>query len=444
MIKNILSKKKFFFSLHHYFLYKIGILFKVIIIIPNPDSIGNAAEEIYFGALKARKEKKKLAIIFTKKIPFLNYLNFHDTNFFSLESEYFLFKHNSFIQNFCGYLFSLFFLFSKFVHGILTKFFSFEKSGFYWRPMAGSDILWRPSYKTLDFKMNKFKNLNWNKQFCEHLDVNILKKSNVKCESILKKLGFKEKKFVCIHVREGGYKNDFTSNLLNLDIMNFVSSIKEICKRDILVFRLGDSSMTKLPKIKNLIDYPFSDFRSPEMDNYLIKNCIFFICGPSGPLDTARRIHRTRVLLHNSGNFWNLPFNRGDIGLIRPLYSKSRNKYLSIKEMLEMLLNYKRTTHPWNIQDDIIMKENNENEILAAVKEMLNYNFLPETELQREYKRLCTKINNKFVKNFSFQINKLENVNDQYRFATGRYWEGKISEEFLRKNWKKSSRNISK
>ena len=55
-----------------------------------------------------------------------------------------------------------------------------------------------------------------------------------------------------------------------------------------------------------------------------------------------------------------------------------------------------------------------------------------------------TKINNNFVKNFSFQINKLENVNDQYRFATGRYWEGKISEEFLRKNWKKNSRNILK
>jgi hypothetical protein len=80
-----------FFSFHHKLLYKIGKLLKLIILIPHPDSIGNAAEEIYYATLKAKKEKKKVAIIYPKKIIFfLDYINFYDKNFFSLKSKYFL------------------------------------------------------------------------------------------------------------------------------------------------------------------------------------------------------------------------------------------------------------------------------------------------------------------------------------------------------------------
>ena len=59
-----------FLSLHHKWLYKIGKLLKLIILIPHPDSIGNAAEEIYYATLKARREKIKVAIIYPKKIFF--------------------------------------------------------------------------------------------------------------------------------------------------------------------------------------------------------------------------------------------------------------------------------------------------------------------------------------------------------------------------------------
>jgi hypothetical protein len=118
-----------FFSFHHKWLYKIGKLLKLIILIPHPDSIGNAAEEIYYATLKAKKEKKKVAIIYPKKIIFfLDYINFYDKNFFSLKSKYFLFEHNSFLQNFFGYIFSLYFIFARIIHTILTKFFKVKSS----------------------------------------------------------------------------------------------------------------------------------------------------------------------------------------------------------------------------------------------------------------------------------------------------------------------------
>ena len=48
-----------FFSFHHKFLFHISNFFNIIILVPHPDSIGNAAEEIYYATLKARREKKK-------------------------------------------------------------------------------------------------------------------------------------------------------------------------------------------------------------------------------------------------------------------------------------------------------------------------------------------------------------------------------------------------
>ena len=50
-----------FYSFHHKLLYKIGNLLNIIILVPHPDSIGNAAEEIFFATLKAKREKKKIS-----------------------------------------------------------------------------------------------------------------------------------------------------------------------------------------------------------------------------------------------------------------------------------------------------------------------------------------------------------------------------------------------
>lgn len=425
-----------FFSFHHKWLYKIGKLLKLIILIPHPDSIGNAAEEIYYATLKAKKEKKKVAIIYPKKIVFfLDYINFYDKNFFSLKSKYFLFEHNSFLQNFFGYIFSLYFIFARIIHTILTKFFKVKKSGYYWRPMSGSDILWRPDIRSIKFDIYKSKKQDWGNQHKNYLDIEITQQSNERCNKIFQSLGYRNRDFICIHVREGGYKGDHLSNLLNVNIRNFIKAIKEICGRGFLVFRLGDSSMTKLPKIKNLIDYPFTNYKSAEMDNFLIKNCKFFICGPSGPLDSGRFIHKKRMLFHNSYNFFDLPFNPGDIALMRPFYSKSKQRYLSIEEIC---LYYKKINNSWWMSKDWIMGENDEDEILEAVKQMLNKNILSTSPVQKRLKDYQLKATRYLLKNFRFQENDLDNINDKYRFASRSfYWKGLFSESFLKKRWKK-------
>ena len=419
-------------------------MLNIIILVPHPDSIGNASEEIYFAALKAKKENKKLAIIFVKKIPFfLNHLGFYDINFFNLRSKYFLFSHNSYSQNFWGIVFSIYFVFARIIHSLLTKLFNIKKSGYYWRPMVGQDIIWRQDPNLLKFDIEIFKKQKWDSQLQNLPDIDIADDVNVKCKEIIRSLGYKQKEFICIHAREGGYKKDFVNNPLNVNIKNYVGAIAEICKRGILVFRLGDSSMTKLPKIHNLIDYPFVDYKSSEMDIFLIKNCKFMICMGSGPFSTARYLFQKKMLFVNHAQFVvNLPFNKNSLAIFKQPFSKSKQRYLSIKEFL---LTYKDISNKCLVYEDIEMRENNEQEILESTLEMFdkNKNNLP-TKLQKEFRKYYFNALHYWVNHFRFSDESdLENSNEWYRNSPHMFnWYGQISNTFLVKNWNENSRNI--
>lgn len=53
-----------FFSFHHYLFFKLGSFFNTIIVCLNPNSLGNAVEEIRFSLIKAQKENKKIIFFF--------------------------------------------------------------------------------------------------------------------------------------------------------------------------------------------------------------------------------------------------------------------------------------------------------------------------------------------------------------------------------------------
>ena len=118
-----------YFSLHHKIASIIGKFLNLIILSPNPDSIGNASEEIFFAMLKAKKEGKKLVILFPRKFVsyFVKNINFYDKNFFNLNNKYFYFKHNSFWQNFWSSVWSIYFIFARVIFTILTKILNIKK-----------------------------------------------------------------------------------------------------------------------------------------------------------------------------------------------------------------------------------------------------------------------------------------------------------------------------
>jgi putative glycosyltransferase (TIGR04372 family) len=91
---------------------------------------------------------------------------------------------------------------------------------------------------------------------------------------------------VCLHVRSPGYKlsHDDLHTALNADIGTYNLAIAAVVQRGGWVIRIGDTSMPKLPIMKNVVDYAYSPQRSAEMDISMVATSRFFIGTSSGPL----------------------------------------------------------------------------------------------------------------------------------------------------------------
>ena len=67
---------------------------------------------------------------------------------------------------------------------------------------------------------------------------------------LIKKFGIDENQwFVCLHVRESGSKVD-KENFRNFKIQEYFKAIEYITEQGGYVFRVGDSAMSELPKMK--------------------------------------------------------------------------------------------------------------------------------------------------------------------------------------------------
>jgi hypothetical protein len=138
----------------------------------------------------------------------------------------------------------------------------------------------------------------------------------------------------------------------------------------------------------------------------------------------------------------NLPFHKNSLAIFKQPFSKSKQRYLSIKEFL---LTYKDISNKCLVYEDIEMKENNEQEILESTLEMLdkNKNNLPK-KLQEEFRKYYFNALHFWVNHFKFSDETdLENSNEWYRNSPHMFnWYGQISNTFLVKNWNENSRNI--
>jgi putative glycosyltransferase (TIGR04372 family) len=93
-----------------------------------------------------------------------------------------------------------------------------------------------------------------------------------------------EERIVTIHVREGGYNDNVSSQMQLRDARfdTYGTAIRNVIAAGFKVVRLGDSSMEPAPAIEGLIDYPLSDAKSDWMDIYLAGRCSFHIGTSSG------------------------------------------------------------------------------------------------------------------------------------------------------------------
>ena len=98
-----------FFSIHHYLFFKLGNIFNTIIVCLNPNSLGNAVEEIRFSLIKAKRENNKIIFFFCKFSNFYTKQKIIDDNLIKLTNEYTLVAHNSFLYHTISFFFCIIF-----------------------------------------------------------------------------------------------------------------------------------------------------------------------------------------------------------------------------------------------------------------------------------------------------------------------------------------------
>jgi len=140
--------------------------------------------------------------------------------------------------------------------------------------------------------------------------------------------------FVCVHCRERGYLQLDIHNFRDINVENYIPAMKAIVERGGWCIRMGDPTMTRLPRMEGVVDYCHSDVRSDWMDVFLSASCRFFL-GSSSGLQAIASIFGVPVASANAATFSAvLCWRPGDIGLPKLHWSETDHRFLTFREVL--------------------------------------------------------------------------------------------------------------
>lgn len=191
--------------------------------------------------------------------------------------------------------------------------------------------------------------------------------------------------FVCLHVRETNYYGDTSNPQRHFNIADYLPAIRAVTDRGDWLVRLGDPSMTKLPPMERVIDYPHSAQRAPQLDVWLAARCRFLIGTHSGPMFMPHLFGRPALITNYDFLYGAPPLGPTSRFLPRPMRHGRRS--LSFAAM--MMDRHMKATGL-----DKVMRarglstiSNTPQEILEAVLEM--YAPEPPSPMQRHFADLA-------------------------------------------------------
>ena len=421
----------------------IGNLTGTIILVPHPIAIGETAEQIYFALLKARREKKRLVVLSPYELPWRLRFPLANVEILRLESEHRVLSLGHPLCIVGNVLLTLYFGFFRTVNVLMYRI-GRPLHESLTIPRIGQKTLWKPEVWMRDFSWQTVENYRWCEQLQTLLPIVLAQEKKRLAEQLRLQMGLPDGAwFACLHVRESGFYNDAKqSPERNADIMKYIPAMEEITRRGGWVVRMGDASMTRLPPMERVIDYPFTQAKNALMDMYLISECRVYMGMQSGIYDVAAMFQRP-IILMNMGS-WMFPFpqKKGDIGIFKHVYSKSRNRYLSIREWLAEPW---EANSYWPLGQDYVLHENDAEELRTVVKEFFDRGegWQP-TPLQRELNELRLQSGRKLLDTTIIPGNAFADAADRYRLASRLDSAiGVLGSDFLSANLEKGSRNTA-
>ena len=352
---------------------------------PHPYAIGNCSEEIYLGLIKAKEQNKRLFLIYLLDIPFIFRFNLTNKSIFLINSKY-IYNPNKIIIIILRILLTLLYIPVRSSSLLLYKLYNIRLDDSFSFPTIGRDDLFLPETSINNFQYNLISSDRWKEKYQYKFDISIQSLSKQQVLELVYQLGIPPNAwFVCLHVRESGFRNDKgRREHRNSNINSYIPAINHITSNGGWVVRMGDDSMSKLPNLKNVIDYPHTSFKSELMDLVLIKLCYFFIGCQSGIFDVAKLFNKPVLLVNMINWTFGGPLHYQDRGILKHLYSKNKKRYLSINEMY---------TSDWSVQNinstvnsDYSFADNTEQEIFDAVNEyykLLSDDFFEPSIIQK-------------------------------------------------------------
>jgi putative glycosyltransferase (TIGR04372 family) len=201
--------------------------------------------------------------------------------------------------------------------------------------------------------------------------------------------------FVAMHIRSTGFHKEGKRSLQthrNAEVEDYLPAIKAITDRGGWVIRMGDPTMSPLPLMDKVIDYPHTEFKSEECDIFLAANARFFVGTTSGLTNAVISLGTPCLLVNCISNYFQL-WNNRVLFTIKPLWSRIDNRYLTLSEMTAENLRWK--IFNINRLDSLGIEPhpNTPEEIEAATIEMLerivSSKVMSETEADTKLKLFC-------------------------------------------------------
>lgn len=334
--------------------------FPYLVITLVPYSFGNTLEDIRLGKEIAEKKNKKLIFITPTILP--NLLKYKLASKFILENVTVSKKNFNYIlvKNFFNFILNIGFLISRLYHLYYEK--KFKNKSIFNFPALGLENIY--NYKKVDFdNIKKYKDFN--------LDFLIPNKFYKKSEDILAKLNVdRDAKIVCIHVRDSAFHNDQKRRTFrNLNIENYYETINYLLDKGYNVFRLGLIAEKKMQIFREkFFDLPYliSSSEIEFLQFYLVDKCKFFIASESGPQYLPWFKYKPTLYTNILKFFYLTSPNINCRYTFRKIFDKKNNKYLHLKEYLNLPYKY----HDANRHDDnFLYIENTSKELLESVIE---------------------------------------------------------------------------
>ena len=328
-------------------------------------SFGNVAEELFWAQARARIESRVLGVI--PPLKFTEILGYKICN---LPLFYLDLNGNKSSAHTLCLLINLSFFLVRSVALIVRFFYKGPLNESFFFPRLGIKSVWPKSNCEVHF-LSQVKADPILKEIHSLNFVRLSKAQHTETEKKLKQLlPSSGSRYVCLHVREGGFHEDHTKRpYRNADIKTYTEAIKFLVSNDLVVIRLGDPSMTKLDvSDSRIVDYAHSPLRNPTLDLALVAGCEFYIGMQSGPIDLALLFQKPTLTLNMYDWIFAPPFKKIDRGLLKMTKAQGQAETKSFRQRIEQPFKYTNVNERLSA-DEIIFIDNSPNEILSATKE---------------------------------------------------------------------------